>query len=146
MGTPKIAILLLAAVMFAGCAAAPPSSQNEEPIHLQGTYRGTYSITHQDGTSDQFRESGEVTMSFEGGHYEIRGDQIGLPPEGAGNFTVEGDVLNLEDTARHTADFDWSLILLGRFLIDVGSDGYLHLEQRDLDHDRYHELLLRKLN
>jgi len=138
--------LLLAAVILIGCAVPPPPNQDATPIQLQGTYRGTYWITHHDGTSEQFRESGEVTMVFTNGHYEIKGDQIDLPPEGSGNYTVNGDVLELEDTARHMADFDWSLILSGRFQIDAGDDGYLRLEQRDLDHSRYHELELRKLN
>jgi hypothetical protein len=146
MRISTVVTLLLAAVIFLGCAVPPPATQDTTPIQLQGSYRGTYWITLNDGSSEQSRESGEVTMTFEGGHYEVKGDQIDLPPEGSGNYTVNGDMLELEDTARHTADFDWSLILSGRFQIDAGDDGYLRLEQRDLDHSRHHELELRKLN
>ncbi|HKI84516.1 MAG TPA: hypothetical protein VKA63_09285 [Candidatus Krumholzibacteria bacterium] len=139
-------VVLSLALWIAACAAPSPRTDSEKPIELSGTYRGTYWITDHEGTSEQYRESGTCTMRFDDGHYEIEGDRIGLPPEGGGEYRVEGDQLQLTDTMQHTADFDWSLILSGRFQIDAGDDGYIRLEQHDLAHNRLHELELRKLD
>ena len=56
---------------------------------------------------------------------------------------MDGSVLVLDDTVIHTANFDWSLILKGRFEFDMGNDGVVRLTQRDLEYGRYHELELR---
>lgn len=140
-------LLLLSLVLWvAACSAPPPRTETEGPIELSGTYRGTYWITEHDGSSEQYRQSGLCTMRFHDGHYEIEGDRIDLPPDGGGEYRVDGDQLQLTDTMQHTADFDWSLILSGRFQIDAGQDGYIRLEQRDLVHNRLHELELRRLD
>ncbi len=139
-------LFLSLGLWIAGCAATPPRAESENPIELSGVYRGTYWITDHEGTSEQYRESGMCTMRFADGRYQIEGDRIGLPPDGGGEYRIEGDQLQLTDTAQHTADFDWSLILSGRFQIDAGDDGYIRLEQHDLAHNRLHELELRKLD
>ena len=136
--------LLLTVLVLSACAAAPPAG-DEDPVtslELDGVYRGRYWVTFEDGSSEQRRMDGPVTMRFTGGNYEIEGDRLYLPPSGGGEFYIDGRVLVLDDTAMHTADFDWSLILKGRFDIDMGGDGTVRLTQRDLDRSRYHELEL----
>lgn len=130
------------ALALCSCMGRPPSHDagDETPIEIEGVYRGRYWVTHEEGNQEQIRQDGAVMVRFHEGHYEVEGQRRLLPPAGSGKYRVEGRVLILEDTAMHTADFDWSLILDGRFDIDPGQDGHLRLTQRDLDHDRYHEL------
>ena len=117
------------------------------PVHLEGEYRGTYRLIHEEGAGDQWRESGGVWMSFSpDGTYEVRGDKLHLPPSGSGTWEREGDDLVLDDTALHTADFDWTLILDGRFQLYGEGEGHIRLRQRDMDHNRIHELELRPLD
>jgi len=135
-------ILLL--LVLTGCAGQQSTAEEdpEMPLDLHGIYRGRYWVTHEDGTSQQRRMDGPVWMRFEDGSYEIQGEYEFVPPAGGGEYTLEGRVLVLDDTFMHTANFDWSLILKGRFDIDVGGEGRLRLTQRDMDHARYHELEL----
>lgn len=139
---PALALLLL---FLVGCAGAPPADGGDTtpPIALDGLYRGRYWITHQDGTSDQNRQDGNAWMSFDKGSYEVQGDFELLPPAGGGEYYIDGRVLVLKDTVMHTANFDWTLILNGRFDVDMSEDGAVRLTQRDLEYARYHELELR---
>lgn len=141
---------LLPLVLFAlltslsACASAPPAEDAEAVpvIELEGEYRGRYWVTYDEGRSQQQRSDGPVRMRFSKGSYEVQGERRLLPPSGGGDFHIDGRVLVLKDTAMHTADFDWTLILDGRFDIDMGDDGVVRLTQRDLDTRRYHELEL----
>ncbi len=136
---------LAGALFLSSCASSYRGKETPAvPVELNGSYQGTYWITHHDGSSEQFRESGHVWMSFADGHYEVQGAQPYLPPAGSGDYRIEGDILKLTDTANHTAEFDWTLILQGRFEIHAGNGGFVRLEQRDLEHSRLHELELRK--
>ena len=138
--------LFLAVLLLLSACATPPSGEDDPgafPLELDGSYRGRYWVTHHDGTSEQVRQDGSVWMRFHEGNYEVRGDHKLLPPAGSGEYRIEGRELILVDTAVHTADFDWTLILKGRFDIDAGGEGLLRFTQRDLDRGRYHELELR---
>ncbi len=142
--TGMLVLAVISAVTLSGCAA----SYREEgaispPLRLEGRYHGTYWRTEHDGTNEQVRHAGEVWMDFRDGRYRIEGDFRHLPPAGSGRYRIEGDRLILEDTANHTADFDWTLILQGPFEVQTGRGGLIRLEQRDLEHARRHELELR---
>jgi hypothetical protein len=137
-------LLLVAPLLLAACAATSGGGGSPAPIDLPGEYRGTYTLIHEAGSGEQWRQSGEMSMTFaEDGTYEIMGDRLHLPPAGSGTWERDGDDLVLDDTAMHTADFDWTLILDGRFALYGEGDGRIRLRQRDLDHDRIHELALR---
>ncbi len=140
--------LPVALLLVLGLASCSPSYRGEvsldEVTIENGLYQGTYWITHHAGSSEQRRESGGVWMRLEDGRYQIEGEQPLLPPAGSGNYRIEGHTLVLEDTAMHTADFDWTLILHGRFDIEIGDRGWIRLVQDDPEHGRRHELELRR--
>jgi hypothetical protein len=139
-----LALLVPGLLQLTACGGAPPSTGDDTPppLKLDGLYRGRYWLTLHDGTSEQTRQDGQVLMRFEKGKYEVEGDYPLLPPAGGGDYVLGDRSITLTDTMAHTADFDWTLILNGRFDVDVGGDGSLRLTQRDLDYGRYHELEL----
>jgi hypothetical protein len=105
------------------------------PSDLQGTFQGTFTITHSTGVS----ESGTVTFSFSGGQYTCIPETMYRPPSGAGLFALFNHAIWLTDTVAHTAEFDWTLILNGAF--SVFYDGtHLVLEQDDAKFQRHRRI------
>ena len=140
-----LVLALAGGLLLSSCAASYQGREDSSlPIDLSGSYQGSYWITVHEGSSEQHRRGGSVWMRFADGHYEVGGEQRLLPPSGSGDYRVEGDLLYLTDTAAHTADFDWTLILQGRFEIQTGNGGVIRFVQHDLDHSRLHELELRR--
>jgi hypothetical protein len=103
-----------------------------DPSSFDGTYRGTFTITHANGLV----ETGSVTFTFSGEQYCCIPEKQYLPPSGAGCFQLIGRTMKLRDTMMHTAEFDWTLILNGAFSFTY--DGvHLVLVQQDEQHQRH---------
>jgi hypothetical protein len=96
------------------------------PSDLDGTFKGTFTITHTTGLG----ESGIVAFKFAGNQYTCIPEKVYLPPSGSGLFSIVHQTMRLTDTAIHTAEFDWTLILDGEFSISF-DDSHLVLEQDD---------------
>jgi len=97
-----------------------------------GTYAGTFTITLENGLT----KTGNVTFTFKGRTYSCVPDKQYLPPGGAGEFLTFGRTIRIKDTALHTAEFDWTLILNGDF--EFTFDGSrLVLQQNDTKHHRF---------
>ena len=97
----SLAMLL---ILFNGC------SDDGFPNSItDGTYVGIFTIKLEDGQT----KTGGVTFTFNGNSYSCNPEKLYLPPSGEGSFHVIGQVLRLKDTALHTAEFDWTLILNG---------------------------------
>jgi hypothetical protein len=106
---------------------------------LDGTYHGTFTITEEGLPA----ESGTVTFTFSGDGYFCRPERKYVPPSGGGLFLVIGRTMTLTDTAVHTAEFDWSLILGGEFSFTFDGSRLL-LEQQDQKHQRHRTIDLRR--
>ena len=107
---------------------------------LQGTFQGTFTITHSTGIS----ESGKVTFTFSGDQYTCTPETQYLPPSGAGVFVVLGHSIWLTDTVAHTAEFDHTLILNGVFSV-VYDGTHLSLVQDDVKYQRHRTIELTRM-
>jgi len=111
------------------------SDLSTEPTSIDGTYRGTFTFTHGSGLV----ESGVVTISFVGGQYTCSPEQKYLPPSGSGLYVIVDDTLRLTDTAVHTAEFDWTLILNDSFSFQLDGS-HVVLSQQDSEHQRHRRI------
>ena len=130
----RLLLILALCLGFWSC-----SDLSTGPTSIDGTYRGTFTVTHGSGLV----ESGVVTISFVGGQYTCSPEQKYLPPSGSGLYVIVADTIRLTDTAAHTAEFDWTLILNGSFSFQLnGSD--VVLSQQDSEHQRYRRIDLNR--
>jgi hypothetical protein len=111
------------------------SDLSTEPTSIDGTYRGTFTLTHGSGLV----ESGVVTISFLRGQYTCSPEQKYLPPSGSGLYVIVDDTIRLTDTALHTAEFDWTLILNGSFSFRLDGS-HVVLSQQDSEHQRHRRI------
>jgi hypothetical protein len=120
-------VLVLPALLLPSCLINTPTDTIPD-----GTYAGTFTITHADGKS----ESGGVTFTFAGGTYRCIPVNHPVPPGGGGAFSTWENTLFLRDEVAHTAEFDWTLILNGGFSISMEGPRLI-LQQRET---RFHRL------
>lgn len=130
----KIIFLFLS--FFIGCGI------NDANISLEeGNYSGTYTIIEADGQTS----SGNINFLFNDNRYSVVPEKAYLPPSGAGIYEVKGNSINITDTAIHTAEFDWTLILNGKFEI-MNNNEVLILKQNDIKYRRKRTISLTKQN
>jgi len=133
-----IFIVFIAAV---GCQDSN-DSPNEPSITLDGLYEGVYQRI--DGVSGEnpIEISGRIDFAVDGDRYELKGSELNAPPFGCGSITGD-NVVTMTDETRHTADFDWSLIVEGDFSVDF-EDSKIVLERYDPERDRLVRLELQE--
>ena len=131
----KKTILFLFVILFWGCEDADTNFNLQD-----GNYSGAFTITDSNGIS----QSGNVMFSFSNNSYTVIPEKLYLPPVGAGTFSAIGNNIILNDTAIHTAEFDWTLILNGSFEISYNGS-VLTLKQNDIKHNRKRFFSLTKL-
>jgi hypothetical protein len=125
-----------ALILALTCLACDHGVDPTRPIK-SSDYVGTFSIRSEDGTT----QSGQVTFRFRTNTYSCIPEKVYLPPSGAGSYRLGDHSLTLTDTAMHTAQFDWSLILNGDFT--YSNDGNkITLTQNDTEHRRYRTIVL----
>jgi hypothetical protein len=112
-------------------AALPGCLVDSGTIVLEGTYTGTFTIF--DG--DNWEQSGGVTFEFTEDRYTCTPSVQYLPPAGSGTYVFKLDSIVLKDTAMHSAEFDWTLILNGAFHMSKSGDR-ISLSQYDRVHKR----------
>lgn len=130
-------VALTGLLLLAGCLGNLTGTETTDPVDLEGTYCGTFNLTSPAGT-----ETGAVRFSFDDGRYSVDGEQRYLPPRGGGTYEVE-DKIVLRDDMRHTAEFDWTLILKGAFNYEI-EDGTLTMTQRREEQGRYRKIVLQR--
>ena len=110
MRTKKLTLLLtLAIIAFMSC------DRNEENTLVQfpnGDYTGIFTVEYKSG--DTF--SNPVTVSFkEENAYSSTGNSDYYPAGGNGTFEISGSTIEFTDAGFWTANFDWNLILNGKY-------------------------------
>ena len=88
--------------------------KNEEKI--QGTWSGIFTAEY---ASNSY--SGEVTVVFDNGNYTCSSGTNRIPAGGSGKYNVKGLNIEFEDENIWTADFDWGLILNGKYNFELTS-------------------------
>lgn len=132
-------------------------NEGEKP-DITGIYRGTYTIIQGFGTDSTITNKDSITFTFgqyatlsylknkgnkvfDNIEYYYVSDKSFLPPTGGGKYSNNKREIILNDSIMHIALFDWSLILQGQF--DYSFDGKnLIMVQNDLQHKRFHKLIL----
>lgn len=80
---------------------------------LNGTYEAVFFRTIHDTPGP----TSNVTLTFEDNKFHGSGSIMKYPAICSGNYTLTGNEVVFENLCVWTADFDWSLILSGKFSI-----------------------------
>jgi hypothetical protein len=81
-----------------------------------GTYKGTFTVTYSTGT-----QNGQTTLEMRNGKFSCSGNTNRIPAGGSGTFSSDNKKITFNDENARTADFDWNLILSGKY--DYTFDG-----------------------
>jgi hypothetical protein len=93
------------------------SSCNRNDLNIKdGTYKGTFTVTYSSGT-----KSGQTILELKDGKFASSGNTNRIPAGGSGTFSPENKKITFNDENPWTADFDWNLILNGKY--DYAFDG-----------------------
>ncbi|PQJ21571.1 hypothetical protein [Tenacibaculum sp. SG-28] len=111
--------LMVSVLMFVGC-----SDLNTENYDTQlqrrfiengipeGDYTGTFSVVYNNGET----YSNPVTISFFNDYtFNSSDGPMRYPAGGNGSYEITEDAINFTDLKVWTADFDWNLILNGKY-------------------------------
>jgi len=83
-----------------------------------GTYFGTYNRQFVWADSD----TANITITFSGNQWSGSSNIEKYPALCNGIYSIIGDSINFENTCEWTADFDWSLILSGKYILIRSGD------------------------
>ena len=81
-----------------------------------GTYKGTFTVTYSSGM-----QTGQTTLELKNGKFSCSGNSNRIPAGGSGTFSTDNNKITFNDENFWTADFDWNLILSGKY--DYSFDG-----------------------
>jgi hypothetical protein len=107
-------IVIIVTMIFAALAC-----ESEGDIHLpEGKYSGyfTRSTVDEDGVPSR------VTLMFAGNTFTGNSEVPKHPAICQGTYVIEGDKITFINNCPWTADFDWTLILSGEYVINVDGD------------------------
>lgn len=104
-------LLVLSSIVLFSCQK---DDKENDTLSLDGSYAGTFHRTGMD--------SATVQIDFENNRFEGFSERPHYPAICAGTFSMEGSSIVFSDTCSWTADFDWTLILNGKFALDVSGD------------------------
>jgi len=95
------------------------SCKKDDPTTIvSGTYKGTFKRSFINNISN-------VTIKFSSGKFEGESQYTHYPDICNGNFSVSADTISFQNACVYTADFDWSYILSGKFVISVFGDSLI---------------------
>jgi len=110
--------LLVAAVILALSGCSDKLSLDA----LSGTYTGKFHYV----SPDLSKETADAKIVFTQQNYSSQGNSNKIPAGGSGAFEIEeGNILNFKDENIWTANFDWLLILNGKFKYDLKGDSLI---------------------
>jgi len=105
---------------FLGCEKNENNTENKENIvTLQdGNYVGTFK--RELSWTDSY--TANVTMTFSSNSWTGTSDITKYPALCRGTYSIKGDTIIFENYCAWTADFDWSLILAGKYVLEIKRD------------------------
>lgn len=111
-----IALLMVSSI---GCKKDKETTGGPDPITEKTTFKGTFqrNTTVEGPKVAVSLELGPDHFSNKGGNYPNR-----YPVIGQGKVETGADHITFADSLAYTADFDWSLILQGRFQVSLEGD------------------------
>lgn len=88
---------------------------DNDDIHLnESVYEGKFMRL----TADTIPVQSPVTLTLNNGTFEGVADSLYYPAIGQGTYTIEGKTIHFTNTSVWTANFDWSFILQGEYVIE----------------------------
>jgi hypothetical protein len=92
---------------------------------LDGNYTGDYYYAGP-GETRSIKSQNSVSVNLSGKEYTSSGGVSRIPAGGAGEFNlVDKEEVQFNDKHVWTADFDWNLILNGRFIYELKNDSLI---------------------
>jgi hypothetical protein len=115
----KKLLLITAVVLASGCTDKLTVSA------LNGTYTGQFYYL-EPGKSSNDLVTAPASISFSDKHYTSQGQPNRIPAGGLGTFEIEeNDLLNFREQNVWTANFDWGLILNGKYTYEIKGDSLI---------------------
>jgi hypothetical protein len=121
----KKLVVVALILAFAGCKKKPPESA------FNGTFKGQFHYVPP-GKTLADKVSVPSTVSFSGGNYNSHFNSDRVPAGGSGTFKVQkNNLIDFNDENVWTANFDWGLILDGKYSYEFKGDSLImtRLEQ-----------------
>ncbi|PZR30033.1 MAG: hypothetical protein DI535_00595 [Citrobacter freundii] len=110
----KLLLILPVALIFFACEKDDDNDQPApESLLLNGLYEGTFHRTGMDTVT--------ISISFHEGLFEGNSARTQYPAICRGSYTGENGSIQFSDSCVWQANFDWSLILNGRY--ELARDG-----------------------
>ena len=103
-----MATLFSVAALFSAC--------KKDVNIIDGTYKGTFTVTYSSGV-----QIGQTTLELKNGRFSCAGNANRIPAGGSGSYSSDKNTITFQDENFWTADFDWNLILNGTY--DYSFDG-----------------------
>ncbi|MFY0592202.1 hypothetical protein [Roseivirga sp.] len=107
-------IQLFSILLILSCLSCNNSDSEPDTIP-DGTFIGTFTVEYMDGRT----YSNPVSVTFKSGEYYNAGNVDKVPAGGSGKFTISNGLIEFIDENFWTAEFDWNLILSGKYSLLV---------------------------
>ena len=104
----KTLLLIFIAISISAC-------EKESIDILDGTYKGTF----QRDIINSDDEIANITLILDKGVFKGSSDKSNYPAICQGTYSIKQDTIIFENQCMFTADFNWTLILDGKYVITV---------------------------
>ncbi|KAA8484421.1 hypothetical protein BDE36_1593 [Arcticibacter tournemirensis] len=116
------------------------SCKRDGVFNPEGTYKGRFIYTI--AISSSGPTIAPASIRFENETFTSTAGQNRIPAGGSGTFKINGRQIEFADTNAWTADFNWALILSGKYAYKTRADS-LFLTRRTNDGNTYEYRLKR---
>ena len=116
----KYLLLFICLTYFSGCEKNEKNTEDKENIvkFQEGSYVGTFK--RELSWTDSY--TANVTMTFLSNAWTGTSDITKYPALCNGTYSLKGDTIIFENNCAWTTEFDWSLILSGKYVLEINED------------------------
>ncbi|MCG2615407.1 hypothetical protein LZZ85_13995 [Terrimonas sp. NA20] len=108
----KLCLILFSISLLASCKKND-DAKSQQRLLVTGLYKGTFSRSGLD--------TADISLSIVGNRFEGQGSHQNYPAICSGSFSENQSSITFQDSCAWPANFDWSLILNGRYEFSVDS-------------------------
>jgi hypothetical protein len=130
-------LIALFGIMVSGCSKDATHKANAHTLNpaysgplmggtiISGTYSGRLLADEKGNSFSTGPINTIVSFSFSSPNYNTVTAPSGFTAASKGTYTLSGNVISLTDSLVHTANFDWGLILSGKYNYNVDADSLI---------------------